>query len=102
DLLCCGCLYTTNMDTEASKEDNNSVIPETQTSVVITPDEELDEIARSDIQVLKPVWGDLVEGDQSFAPYVSKHKKNKMNKLARSAGQPYNTRSRGVPSHMSL
>ncbi|MCI45397.1 hypothetical protein A2U01_0066636, partial [Trifolium medium] len=34
-------------------------------------------------------------------PFVSKSRKKKIKNLARSAGLPYHTRSKGAPSNMS-
>ncbi|GAU13508.1 hypothetical protein TSUD_128050 [Trifolium subterraneum] len=61
-------------------------------------DASLEEEVRNDIRIIKQVWADMAEVDQSFKQYVSKKQRQKNNQLARSANQTYNP-LQGYPSH---
>jgi hypothetical protein len=53
--------------------------------------------------VLKQFWAEEHNTkEKQFTPVISKNQKKRDRKQARSAGQPYHTRSKGAPSHMSL
>ncbi|MCI26340.1 hypothetical protein A2U01_0047535, partial [Trifolium medium] len=77
-------------------------IHDTTQKIVILPDDEFDEVVRADLQVIKQAWAAMEKGEKPFTPVISKSQKKKIKQLARSVGQPYNTRSRGGTSHMSL
>ncbi|PNX74627.1 hypothetical protein L195_g030552 [Trifolium pratense] len=94
-----------NDDNNSDKPDDpieysSSVIPETQSIVLEVKDDDLDDVAKRDICIICQAWGQMVEEEKSLTPYL--YQKKKHNRLARSADQPYNTRSNGVKSHMSL
>ncbi|WJX78260.1 hypothetical protein P8452_61504 [Trifolium repens] len=86
-----------NIDVDENKE-SADIVPETQPNIEVVSDTEFDEEVQRDLQFIK---NNIVE-DENFTLYVSKHQKKINKRLASSAGQPYNTRSRGVKSNSSL
>jgi hypothetical protein len=75
------------------------VIPGTMQNIRILPDDEFDEVVQADLQVIKQAWAAMEKGEKPFTPVISKSQKKKIKQLARSVGQPYNTRSKGDTSH---
>jgi hypothetical protein len=86
-----------NIDVDENKE-SADIVPETQPNIEVVSDTEFDEEVQRDLQFIK---NNTVE-DEHFTLYVSKHQKKINKRLASSAEQPYNTRSRGVKSNLSL
>jgi hypothetical protein len=84
---------------DATQVDESQPIPETP-NLLVADEHEFDDIARKDIALVQQAWADMAE--QPFTPYVSKNQRKRNNKAARSAGQPYHTRSKGVPPSHSL
>jgi hypothetical protein len=90
---------------EAPASVSYCAIPETQLDVVITKDDEFDEVAKQDNALVRQTWADMVEKEAPFTTYISPSQRKKMkqkDKHIRSAGQPYHTRSKGVPDNRSL
>ncbi|XP_045829142.1 uncharacterized protein LOC123920859 [Trifolium pratense] len=75
-------------------------IPDTTQKIVILPYEEFDEVVKADLRLIKQVWA-AAANREKFTPVISKSKAKKIRQLARSVGQPYNTRFRGGTSHRS-
>ncbi|MCI26485.1 hypothetical protein A2U01_0047681 [Trifolium medium] len=59
-------------------------------------------VVQNDIHLIRQAWADTVEQEQPFTQYISKQQKKKNSRMARSAGQPYQTRSKGAPPQLSL
>jgi hypothetical protein len=90
---------------EAPASVSSCAIPETQLDVVITKDDEFDEVAKQDNALVRQTWADMVEKEAPFTTYISPSQRKKMkqkDKHIKSAGQPYHTRSKGVPDNRSL
>jgi hypothetical protein len=68
----------------------------------VVNDEDFDAIVQKDLQVVKQIWADMAENEKPFTPFVSKSQRKRNNQKVRSAGQPYQTRSKGAPTNMSL
>ncbi|MCH97869.1 hypothetical protein A2U01_0018866, partial [Trifolium medium] len=64
--------------------------------------EEFDEEVQKELRVVKQLWADMAEQEKPFMPFVSRSRKKKDKQKVRNAVQPYHTRSKGPPSHMSL
>ncbi|PNX71123.1 hypothetical protein L195_g026994 [Trifolium pratense] len=77
-------------------------ILETMQNVMILPDEDFDGVVRVDLQLIKQAWTDKEKGETPFITVISKSQRKKIKQLARSRGQPYNTRSRDNTSHELL
>jgi hypothetical protein len=84
---------------DATQVDESQPIPETP-NLVVADENEFDDTARQDIALVQHAWANMAE--QPFTPYVSKSQRKRNNQAARSAGQPYHTRSKGVPPSHSL
>ncbi|MCI32212.1 hypothetical protein A2U01_0053424, partial [Trifolium medium] len=92
----------------SSNDDGEDILMVSATQLVrVVNDEEFDDVVQKELQVVKKLWADMAEAKQgkqeeSFTPFVSKSQKKKNKNLARSAGQPYHTCSKGAPRNMSL
>jgi hypothetical protein len=75
---------------------DDEAVPETQ--VTIANDDEFNAEVQKDLQVAKQLWADMAD-ENPFKPVVSKSQRKRIKQLARSAGQPYNTRAQGAPSN---
>jgi hypothetical protein len=69
--------------------------------MMILPDEDIDEVVRADLQLIKQAWADMKTGEKASTPVISKSQRKKIKQLARNRGQSYNTRSMGATSHIS-
>jgi hypothetical protein len=93
---------TQTIDDEISDDGEEIIIvPETQITRVVN-DEEFDEQMQNELKVVKQLWANMAEQEKPFTPFVSKSRKKKDKQKVRSACQPYNTRSKGAPSHRSF
>jgi hypothetical protein len=68
---------------------------------MIANDDEFNAEVQKDLQVAKQLWADMAD-ENPYKLVVSKSQRKRLKQLARSAGQPYNTRSQGAPSNMSI
>ncbi|MCI77609.1 hypothetical protein A2U01_0098879, partial [Trifolium medium] len=59
-------------------------------------------VVQKDMQVIRQAWAGMAEQEQEFTTVLSKQQKKKNKRIAKSAGQPYHTGSKGAPPHMSL
>ncbi|MCI25943.1 hypothetical protein A2U01_0047134 [Trifolium medium] len=89
------------VQSDSIDEEEEINVPETQFPWVVN-DDEFDEVVQKDLQVAKKLRENMTESEMPFTLYVSKHQKKKNQKTTRSASQPYQTRSNGASSHMSL
>jgi hypothetical protein len=76
---------------------DDEAVPETQVTMIANDDEFNAEVQK-DLQVAKQLWADMAD-ENPFKPVVSKSQRKRIKQLARSAGQPYNTRAQGAPSN---
>ncbi|WJX49454.1 hypothetical protein P8452_35888 [Trifolium repens] len=90
-----------NLETVVITDGEEEVV-ETQFDIVVD-DSKFDKAVQEELKVVNKLWADIKEGEQQepFTQYVSKHRMKLIKKMARSAGQPYNTRSTGVAPHLS-
>jgi hypothetical protein len=94
------------MKVSTSDNGENILMVSATQLVRVVNDEEFDDVVHKDLQLAKKFWDDMVEAKQgkqeeSFTPFVSKSRKKNKN-LARSACQPYHSRSKVAPPNMSL
>ncbi|MCH93506.1 hypothetical protein A2U01_0014458, partial [Trifolium medium] len=56
-------------------------------------------VVQNDMQLIRQAWADRAEQEQEqeFTTVISKQRKKKNNRIAQSAGSPYQTRSKGAP-----
>jgi hypothetical protein len=66
----------------------------------VVNDEEFDEQVQNELKVMKKLRADMEE-QKPFRPLVSRSWKKEDKQKLRSVGQPYNTQSKGTPSHIS-
>ncbi|PNX84066.1 hypothetical protein L195_g040119 [Trifolium pratense] len=81
-------------ETQMLSVDSGRAIPDTTQNILILPNEEFDEVVRADLQLIKQAWAAAEKGEE-FILVINKSRQKKIKQLARSRGQPYNTRSTG-------
>ncbi|GAU29995.1 hypothetical protein TSUD_160800 [Trifolium subterraneum] len=82
-------------------DDGEDIITVPATQLVrVVADEEFDDVVQKELEVVKKLWADMVEGkqEQPFTTVVSKSRMKKIKNLARTAGHPYRTRSKDMKS----